>query len=166
MGSFGDFSAFSFHDTKNITSGEGGLLVVNNKNYRERAEIVREKGTDRSKFLRGEVNKYGWVDIGSSFLPSDITAAYLYGQLVQIKKIQKKRMSIYNRYLKNLTNEPDLLLPFKVIQQTKNSSKNSHMFYIILKSKIERDNLIAYLKNIIYKLCFITTRFTEVNFTN
>ena len=102
LGSFGDLSCFSFHDTKNISSGEGGLLVINNKRFLNRAEVIREKGTNRAAFFRGEINKYSWVDIGSSFLCSEITSAYLYGQLCNFDKIQKKRVEIFDCYYSKL----------------------------------------------------------------
>ena len=102
LGSFGDLAAFSFHETKNIISGEGGLLVINNPEFIARAEIIREKGTNRSAFFRGEVDKYNWVDIGSSFLPSDIIAAFLLAQLESLDNIQKKRKAIWDRYHQGL----------------------------------------------------------------
>ena len=98
LGSFGDFAAFSFHETKNIMCGEGGMLVVNNEKFAARAEIIREKGTNRSSFFRGEVDKYGWVDIGSSFLPSDMLAAFLLAQLENIDIIQERRIQIWQLY--------------------------------------------------------------------
>jgi len=94
LGSIGHLAAFSFHETKNIISGEGGMLVINDEKFANRAEIIREKGTNRSAFFRGEVNKYGWVDIGSSFLPSDIIAAFLYAQLEHLDEIQERRKKI------------------------------------------------------------------------
>jgi len=142
LGSFGDFSTFSFHDTKNITCGEGGLLVVNNKKYIKRSEIIREKGTNRSAFFRGEIAKYSWIDIGSSFLTSDITAAYLYGQLISLNKIQSKRIKIYNRYVNNLRNYS---MYFKIPENFRDKKYNGHMFYIILKKNKDRDLLIEYL---------------------
>lgn len=142
LGSFGDFSTFSFHDTKNITCGEGGLLVVNNKKYIKRTEVIREKGTNRSAFFRGEIAKYSWIDIGSSFLTSDITAAYLYGQLINLNKIQSKRIKIYNRYVNNLRNYG---VHFKIPEKFKDKKYNGHMFYIILKTNKDRDLLIKYL---------------------
>jgi dTDP-4-amino-4,6-dideoxygalactose transaminase len=102
LGSIGHLSAFSFHETKNIISGEGGMLVINDERFIERAEIIREKGTNRSKFFRGEVDKYGWVDIGSSFLPSDIIAAFLFAQLENLEKIQARRKEIWQLYYENL----------------------------------------------------------------
>lgn len=145
LGSFGNFSAFSFHETKNIISGEGGLFVVNDDKYIERAEIIREKGTNRSAFHRGEVNKYQWVDIGSSFLPSDIIAAFLYAQLENLELIQKKRKKIWNDYyyiLKPLEDEGILKLP--VIPDY--ATNNAHMFYIICNSFEERSALIEKLR--------------------
>ncbi|NOZ09268.1 MAG: dTDP-4-amino-4,6-dideoxygalactose transaminase, partial [FCB group bacterium] len=115
LGSIGDMSAMSFHETKNIISGEGGLLIVNNEKYMERAEIIREKGTNRSKFFRGEIDKYGWIDIGSSYLPSDLIAAFLYAQLENIDLIQTRRAEIWNRYndaLKPLEGAGKLTLPY------------------------------------------------------
>jgi len=145
LGTIGDFACFSFHETKNIISGEGGALVVNNAKYNKRAEIIWEKGTNRTAFFRGEVNKYGWVDIGSSFLPSEITAAFLYAQLENIKFIQDKRLNLWNRYYQNLhvlQSEGYIDLPFI----PKYSTNNAHMFYLICKSLEDRTNLISYLK--------------------
>ena len=102
LGSIGHFGAFSFHETKNIISGEGGMLVVNDEKFIRRAEIIWEKGTDRAAFSRGEVNKYGWKDIGSSFLPSEITAAMLYAQLEQFDEIQAKRKNVWHHYYSHL----------------------------------------------------------------
>ncbi len=147
LGSFGDFSTFSFHETKNISSGEGGMLVTNNKRFSKRAEIVREKGTNRSAFFRGEVDKYNWVDIGSSYLASDITAAYLLGQLENISSIQKRRIDIWNKYFNGLKDLEDLgyiLLP----KITKESIHNAHMFYIVCRSLEIRSKLQEWLKNI------------------
>ena len=98
LGTIGDLGTYSFHETKNIISGEGGCLIINNSQFDERAEIIREKGTNRSKFFRGQVDKYTWVDIGSSYLPSDIISAFLYAQLNSFDEIQKKRMLIWNKY--------------------------------------------------------------------
>jgi dTDP-4-amino-4,6-dideoxygalactose transaminase len=145
LGSIGHLAAFSFHETKNIISGEGGMLVVNDERFIKRAEIIREKGTNRSAFFRGEVDKYGWVDIGSSFLPSDIIAAFLFSQLENIEDIQKKRLSIWNKYyegLKNLEKNNKIGLP-KIPQDCSN---NAHMFYITCASLKERSELIEHLK--------------------
>lgn len=145
LGSIGDFGAFSFHETKNIIAGEGGMLAINNPKYNERAEIIREKGTNRSAFFRGEVNKYGWVDLGSSFLPSEIISAFLYGQLEHLEEIQTKRISIWKKYfteLKTLEEKGKILLP--VIPEY--ATNNGHMFYIICKSYKERTALIKFMK--------------------
>lgn len=146
LGSIGHFGAFSFHETKNIIAGEGGMLVINDSKYNERGEIIREKGTNRSAFFRGEVNKYGWVDIGSSFLPSEIISAFLYGQLEHLDEIQMKRISIWNRYyegLKNLSDKKLVKLPIIPDYAT----NNGHMFYMVCRSYEERTALIHFLKN-------------------
>ena len=145
LGSIGHMAAFSFHETKNIISGEGGLLVINDDRFINRAEIIREKGTNRSSFFRGEVDKYGWVDIGSSFLPSDIIAAFLFAQLENLDGIQYKRKQIWNQYyngLKELQIQDKLGLPHLPDYAT----NNAHMFYIICSSLNERSELIDYLK--------------------
>jgi len=144
LGSIGDLGCFSFHETKNIQCGEGGMLVINNKKYMERAEIIWEKGTDRAKFFRGEINKYGWVDLGSSFLMSDLLAAFLYAQLENLYEIQDKRIRIWNQYfesLKDLANEGKLKLP----KIPSNATNNGHLFYILCKDLNERSSLIKYL---------------------
>ena len=146
LGGIGHLAAFSFHETKNVISGEGGMLVINDAQFNERAEIIREKGTNRSKFFRGEVDKYGWVDIGSSFLPSDIIAAFLYAQLEKLELIQLKRMEIWKYYfekLKPLAEKGDLQLPF--IPQY--ATNNAHMFYIVCNSLNQRTKLIDRLKS-------------------
>jgi len=146
LGSFGHLAAFSFHETKNIISGEGGMLVINDDQFIERAEIIREKGTNRSKFFRGEIDKYGWVDIGSSFLPSDIIAAVLFAQLENLDDIQQKRKDIWNQYfslLKPLHDQGFLQLP----QLPEYSSNNGHMFYLVFKTGDERTALINSLRN-------------------
>lgn len=145
LGSIGHLATFSFHETKNIISGEGGMLVINDKRFVERAEIIREKGTNRAGFFRGEVAKYGWVDIGSSFLPSDIIAAFLFAQIENLDDIQNKRKLIWNNYytaLKPLEDSGHVRLP----KIPKYSYNNAHLFYIICKSKLERASLIHYLK--------------------
>jgi dTDP-4-amino-4,6-dideoxygalactose transaminase len=145
LGSIGHFAAFSFHETKNIISGEGGMLVVNDVIFDERAEIIWEKGTNRSKFFRGEIDKYGWVDVGSSFLPSEIIAAFLWAQLEQLDCIQKRRIEIWNDYHDNLkgwafTNEINLpSIP-------EYATNNAHMFYLVLPNLIQRDRFISELK--------------------
>lgn len=144
LGSIAHLSAFSFHETKNIISGEGGMLVINDEQFLERAEIIREKGTNRSKFFRGEVDKYNWVDVGSSYLPSDIIAAFLFAQLENIQKIQDKRKAIWNCYFENLSELKDKIqLPFIPDFAT----NNAHMFYLVCKNIEQRDALIAHLKS-------------------
>ena len=144
LGSIAHLSAFSFHETKNIISGEGGMLVINVEQFLERAEIIREKGTNRSKFFRGEVDKYNWVDVGSSYLPSDIIAAFLFAQLENIQKIQDKRKAIWNCYFENLSELKDKIqLPFIPDFAT----NNAHMFYLVCKNIEQRDALIAHLKS-------------------
>lgn len=146
LGSIGTFGTFSFHETKNIISGEGGMLVINDDYYIPRAEIIREKGTNRSSFFRGEVDKYGWVDIGSSFLPSDIVAAYLYAQLEQLDSIQSRRKEIWQRYYDKfsaLQKAGKVLLP----NIPDGSSNNAHMFYLVCLDIDTRSKLIAHLKN-------------------
>ncbi len=144
LGSFGDFAAFSFHETKNVSAGEGGMLVVNNEKYIRRAEIIWEKGTNRAAFARGEVEKYEWVDVGASFLPSDMIAGVLYAQLEKLDEIQGKRKKIHERYYRNLKplEEKGLLkLPF-IPPYAEN---NGHMFYLLLKNRGERDAMLKYL---------------------
>lgn len=144
LGSIAHLSAFSFHETKNIISGEGGMLVINDEQFLERAEIIREKGTNRSKFFRGEVDKYNWVDVGSSYLPSDIIAAFLFAQLENIQKIQDKRKAIWNCYFENLSElKEKIQLPFIPDFAT----NNAHMFYLVCKNIEQRDALIAHLKS-------------------
>ena len=146
LGSIGHLSAFSFHETKNIISGEGGMLVINDEQFIQRAEIIREKGTNRSSFFRGEVDKYGWVDIGSSFLPSDIIAAFLFAQLENLEDIQQRRKSIWMSYqngLMELEKSGDIKLPFIPDY----ASNNAHMFYLVCKSLDERYKLIQFLKD-------------------
>lgn len=144
LGTIGDLSAFSFHETKNIISGEGGMICINRDKYIERAEIIREKGTDRSKFFRGEIDKYGWVDIGSSFLPSDIIAAYLFAQLENLENIQTRRKQIWNKYHEGFQNLPNkgILLP----NIPNYATNNAHMYYLVCNSNEERSTLIKFLK--------------------
>nr|MBA3705232.1 DegT/DnrJ/EryC1/StrS family aminotransferase [Bacteroidota bacterium] len=145
LGSIGHMAAFSFHETKNIVSGEGGMLVINDDRFIKRAEIIREKGTNRSAFFRGEVDKYGWVDIGSSFLPSDIIAAFLYAQIENIDSIQNKRKKSWDIYSKGLTaleKAGKIQLPYLPSYAT----NNAHMFYVVCKNSDERASLITYLK--------------------
>lgn len=145
LGSIGHMSAFSFHETKNINSGEGGLLVINDDHFISRAEIIWEKGTDRAKFFRGEINKYGWVDIGSSFLPSEITAAFLFAQLENHDQIQNRRKELWEGYMKglkefaikNMVKLPDI--PYY-------ATNNGHMFYLVCNGLNQRDELLNHLK--------------------
>lgn len=145
LGTFGDFGCLSFHETKNYSMGEGGALLINSDEMIEKAEIVREKGTDRSKFYRGQIDKYTWVDYGSSYLPSELNAAYLYAQLENADLINNSRLDCWNRYYKNLSElkaEGKIDLPF-VPEYCKH---NAHMFYIKAKDIEERSRLIAFLK--------------------
>ncbi len=146
LGTIGDLGCLSFHETKNIISGEGGALLINNIKLKERAEIIREKGTNRSKFFRGEVDKYTWIDIGSSYLPSELVAAFLYAQMEQASVIIAKRQEVYQQYMNGLIQlqkEGHILLP-----NIGNSrfDTNGHIFYIITKSLNERTKLINYLR--------------------
>jgi dTDP-4-amino-4,6-dideoxygalactose transaminase len=146
VGSIGHLAAFSFHESKNVTSGEGGMLVINDSSFNERAEIIREKGTNRSKFFRGEIDKYSWVDIGSSFLPSDMIAAFLYAQLEAIDNIQQKRRLIWNQYyegLKGLSDKGKIILPTINL----NADNNAHMFFILVQDIETRSALINFLRD-------------------
>lgn len=146
LGSIGHLSAFSFHETKNITAGgEGGLLVINDERFIRRSEILWEKGTNRAEFFRGAVNKYGWVDMGSSFLPAEINAAFLWAQLENLDEIQGKRKQLWEQYfagLQTLAGEGKIRLP----QIPANATNNAHMFYIVCRNLEERSGLIQYLK--------------------
>jgi dTDP-4-amino-4,6-dideoxygalactose transaminase len=145
LGSIGHLAAFSFHETKNINSGEGGLLAINDERFIYRSEIIWEKGTNRAEFFRGEVNKYGWVDIGSSFLPSEIIAAYLWAQIESLDAIQSRRKEIWQFYytsLKEWANNNNIGLPIVPEYAT----NNGHMFYLICKNLNERTKLINGLK--------------------
>lgn len=146
LGGIGHLGCFSFHETKNITSGgEGGLLVINDERFIRRAEIIWEKGTNRAEFFRGMVNKYGWVDIGSSFLPSEINCAFLMAQLENLKMIQDRRKEIWNKYYDGLNNLEDN--GFIELANIPNyATNNAHMFYLVCKSLDERTQLIEYLK--------------------
>ena len=146
LGTIGHLSAFSFHETKNIIAGEGGMLGINDERFIKRAEIIWEKGTNRAEFFRGEVNKYGWCDIGSSFLPSEIIAAFLWAQLEDLDIIQTKRKQLWNKYY-------DLLKPFAVQDRFRlpdipaYATNNAHMFYLVCNSLEERSRLIKKLKD-------------------
>ncbi len=145
LGSIGHVGCFSFHETKNIQCGEGGCIVLNENNYLKRSEILWEKGTNRSAFFRGEIDKYGWVDIGSSFLPSDITAAFLFAQLESIDLIQAKRIALWNKYKDSLLQlEQDGRIKLPRIPSY--STNNGHIFYIVTNTGSERTQLIQYLK--------------------
>lgn len=146
LGSIGHLAAFSFHETKNIISGEGGLLAINDERFIRRSEIIWEKGTNRSEFFRGEVNKYGWVDTGSSFLPSEIISAFLYAQLENLDMIQNRRKAIWKQYydgLKELCDKGCFSLP----DIPDYATNNAHMFYLVCRSIEERTALIKYLKD-------------------
>lgn len=145
LGSIGHLSAFSFHETKNINSGEGGMLAINDEKFITRAEIIWEKGTNRNQFFRGEVDKYGWIDTGSSFLPSEIIAAYLYAQLENIEDIQQKRKKMwvqYNDGLKDWCKANNIVMPFIPDYAT----NCAHMFYLVFPSLSQRTAFIAHLK--------------------
>lgn len=146
LGTMSDFGCYSFHETKNYTMGEGGALLINNPKYNEKAEIMREKGTDRSRFLRGQIDKYSWVEVGSSYLPSDLNAAYLFAQLEQAESINNRRLEIWNKYLDLLSHselEKYISLPYI----PSNCTHNAHMFYIKCRDIEERTNLMSYLKD-------------------
>ena len=146
LGSIGHMGAFSFHETKNITAGgEGGMLTINDERFVRRSEILWEKGTNRAEFFRGAVNKYGWVDMGSSFLPSEINAAFLWAQVENLDEIQHKRKRIWELYHKGLEGiaaEGKVRLP----QIPDYATNNGHMFYLVCRNLEERTGLIAYLK--------------------
>lgn len=145
LGTIGDFGCYSFHETKNYSMGEGGAVLINHEKDVEQAEIIREKGTDRSRFFRGQVDKYSWVDAGSSFLPSDMNAAYLLAQLEEADQINNARLYCWNQYaeqLKGLENKGYLELPYI----PKECEHNAHMFYVKVKDLEMRSQLIAFLK--------------------
>lgn len=145
LGTIGHLSAFSFHETKNIISGEGGMLGINDPRFIRRAEIIWEKGTNRAEFFRGEVNKYGWCDIGSSFLPSEVVAAFLWAQLESLDEIQEKRKSLWNKYyelLKPMAKQGHFVLP----DIPEYATNNAHMFYLVCNNLEERSALIEKLK--------------------
>ena len=145
LGTIGDFGCYSFHETKNYTMGEGGTININRAEYVERGEILREKGTNRTKFFRGEVDKYSWVDVGSSYLPSEMNAAYLYAQLEQADEINNKRLALWNQYysgLEDLQKKGYLQLPYI----PEECGHNAHMFYIKVKDLKERTRLSSYLR--------------------
>ena len=146
LGTIGDLGCFSFHETKNITMGEGGAIIFKNHNFTEKAEIIREKGTNRSQYYRGQIDKYTWIDIGSSYLPSDINAAYLYAQLEEAKQITAQRLSLWNTYygiLIDLEKRGFIKNPYI----PEECQHNGHIYYIKTGDAIERDRLISYLKD-------------------
>ncbi len=146
LGTIGDLGCLSFHETKNIISGEGGCLLINNEKYIERAEIIWEKGTDRKKFSRGEIDKYTWVDIGSSFLPGELISSFLYAQMEQAEKIISARRRVFDYYLQKLKPlEEEGLIRLPLIREIRET--NGHIFYIIARDANERDALIRHLKN-------------------
>ena len=147
LGSIGHLSAFSFHETKNIIAGEGGMLCINDERFIRRAEIIWEKGTNRAEFFRGEVNKYGWVDTGSSFLPSEVIAAFLWAQLENLDEIQSRRKhlwELYNTGLSLLASSPNSLIALPEIPDY--ATNNAHMFYLVCNNLEQRTSLIKHLK--------------------
>ena len=148
LGSIGHLSAFSFHETKNIISGEGGMLCINDDRFIQRAEIIWEKGTNRSQFFRGEVDKYSWVDTGSSFLPSEIISAFLWAQIENMKDIQDKRIKIWNRYYEGLSSfEPVSIKKPKLPLVPEYATNNAHMFYLVCDNVDDRTKFIQHLKD-------------------
>lgn len=145
LGGIGHFGCFSFHETKNIISGEGGMLVINDERFIRRAEIIWEKGTNRAEFFRGEVNKYGWVDVGSSFLPSEIVAAFLWAQLECLDDIQNRRKQLWSRYYELLKPAADKGM-FSLPDIPEYATNNAHMFYLVCRSLEERTAIIQRLK--------------------
>lgn len=152
IGGLGHFAAFSFHETKNISCGEGGLLVVNDPKFIERAEILRDKGTNRKQFLKGTIDKYEWVDIGGSFAPNEITAAYLFAQLDKLDLIQNKRLEIWDAYFKEFETIESHLIDIPKIPS--HSQSNGHGFFILCNSKETRDDLIHFMANKEIQLSF------------
>ncbi|PMG83494.1 dTDP-4-amino-4,6-dideoxygalactose transaminase [Vibrio breoganii] len=152
LGTIGHIGCFSFHETKNYTSGgEGGLLILNNEDLIDRAKIIREKGTNRSKFFEGLVDKYTWVDIGSSYLPSDIQAAYLYGNLVNVDEIKSRRLKVWEMYDKAFSGYEEY---FNKQSIPEFCEQNAHMYYLVTKSVEERQELIAFAKERAISLVF------------
>ena len=148
LGSIGHLSAFSFHETKNIISGEGGMLCINDDRFIQRAEIIWEKGTNRSQFFRGEVDKYSWVDTGSSFLPSEIISAFLWAQIENMRDIQDKRIKIWNRYYEGLSSfEPVSIKKLKLPLIPEYATNNAHMFYLVCDNVDDRTRFIQHLKD-------------------
>lgn len=171
LGTIGHLSAFSFHETKNIIAGEGGLLGINDDRFIRRAEIIWEKGTNRSEFFRGEVNKYGWCDTGSSFLPSEVISAFLWAQLESMEDIQSKRKLLWDNYycgLKDIAAKGLIRLP----QIPEYATNNAHMFYLVCRNLEERSGLISFLKQhdvlsvfhylSLHKSEYYTTHYTNI----
>jgi len=145
LGSIGDLGAYSFHETKNVISGEGGALLVNSPEHRLRAEIIREKGTDRSRFSRGEVDKYTWQDVGSSFLPGELIAAFLWAQLEQADRITAERLASWRYYHEQLaTAENAGILRRPIVPDT--CTHNGHMYYVLLNADVDRDAVLQHMK--------------------
>lgn len=144
LGTIGDMGCFSFHETKNVICGEGGAIVINNDKFIERAEIIREKGTNRSQFFRGQVDKYTWVDIGSSYLPSDMVAAFLYSQLENMDKINQKRMDIWNKY-DEFFKQFDGIIRRPICPEY--CKHNAHMYYVLFNDLETRSKFITYMKS-------------------
>ena len=171
LGGIGHFGCFSFHETKNVTAGgEGGLLVVNDERFIRRAEIIWEKGTNRAEFFRGMVNKYGWVDTGSSFLPSEINSAFLYAQLESLETIQARRKAIWNMYYEGLN---DLAIKefFSMPDIPEYATNNAHMFYLVCRSLEERTHLMQYLRKndvlaVFHYLSLHKSEFYKSHYTN
>ena len=145
LGSIGDMGTFSFHETKNIHCGEGGMLSINNKLFSKRAEIIWEKGTNRSAFWRGEVDKYNWIDVGSSFLPSELNTSFLFAQLENMTYIQSKRIEIWNKYYEGLANLKSIGIRLPNLPSY--ATNNAHLFYMVCRNGEERAELIKYLKH-------------------
>ena len=145
LGSIGHLAAFSFHETKNIISGEGGMLVINDERFIRRAEIIWEKGTNRAEFFRGEVNKYGWVDTGSSFLPTEIVSAFLFAQLEHLDEIQAERLRLWSKYMDFFSQaKQSSKVSLPVIPKW--ATNNAHMFYLLFPNLDERSRFIAKMK--------------------
>ena len=147
LGSIGDMGCFSFHETKNIQCGEGGLLAINDERFATRAEILWEKGTNRASFFRGEINKYGWVDTGSSFLPNELTASFLYAQLEQLDAIQNRRKEIWDWYQKHVQQLWGKAYAFSTPVIPSYATNNAHMFYMVFEDPKERTRFIKDLKS-------------------
>jgi dTDP-4-amino-4,6-dideoxygalactose transaminase len=145
LGGIGHFATFSFHETKNVISGEGGMLVINDESFAKRAEIIWEKGTNRTAFFRGEIDKYGWVDIGSSFLPAELISAFLYAQLENLDKIQQQRSKLWKKYFNEFSAVEDA--PFSLPHIPAYASNNAHMFYLVFHQPQERTRVIQALKD-------------------